>query len=665
MMKSIKTKLVVLFGLLIGIICIGLGIVSFISSSNVLKSNLNKTLPKIAEQTASNFQGRIEGELNSVAAIAARPDINNPNNSLQDKLLILSSEVTRTGCNRLSYIDKDGKLTNTLGGTSNVKERDYFKKAMSGTSSVSDPLVNKTDGSIMVTYAVPIKYNNEIVGVLASAQDGNNLSDLTDQVKFGQTGTAFMINNTGVAIANLNRDLVIQMNNVIEEAKKDTNLQGLANVEAKMISGETGLGQYKYSGVDKFVGYAPVQGTNWFVGVSVEKNEILSELDTLQISVLVSSIVFILIGLGIIYIIANSISKGIKSTSKHMELLAEGNLCEEVSTRYLKSKDEIGVMTNAMKLMQESLGTMIKKIKENSSNINEQSENLASISEEIASVSQNVTEAITEVAKGTSNQSDELINITDILDEFSNKLSGMVREIQVVDSNSREISLMANDSSSEMKGLNQSVTNVSNSFKEFYSKVISLGKDINEINEITSLINSIAEQTNLLALNAAIEAARAGESGKGFSVVAEEIKKLAEQSKESSQNISKLISVISNNADTIVQESSTMDYEMRNQGKIIDNSIISFKKIIQAVDEVIPKIETVKSSADNIENDKNAILTRIDGLSSISVEVSASAEEISASSEEMNASTEEVASSAQILSNMTNEMIGEVNKFKV
>lgn len=159
-------------------------------------------MPKIAEQTASNFQGRIEGELNSVAAIAARPDINNPNNSLQDKLLILSDEVKRTGCNRLSYIDKDGNLTNTMGTTSNVKERDYFKKAMNGTSSVSDPLVNKTDGSILVTYAVPIKYNNEVVGVLAEAQDGNDLSDLTDQVKFGKTGTAFMINNNGVAIAN-------------------------------------------------------------------------------------------------------------------------------------------------------------------------------------------------------------------------------------------------------------------------------------------------------------------------------------------------------------------------------------------------------------------------------------------------------------------------------
>ncbi len=664
-MKSIKVKLMVFFGILVAVICIGLGIISFINSSKALKSNLENTLPEVAAQTASNIQGRIEGELSSLESIAAREDIKDANNSADSKIPILSEEVKRTGGIRLSIIDKEGNVTTSEGTHTNVKDKEYFKTALSGKSNVTDPSISKTDGSVVVIYAVPIKNNDEISGVLIETRDGNKLSDLTDQVKVGQTGTAFMINKNGTTIANSNRDLVLQMSNVIEEAKKDPKVQALADIESKMITKAKGTGEYEYEGENKFVGYAPVQGTDWSVGISVTQSEQLSELDSLKISIILSSVVFLIIGLVIIYILSNSISKGIKLTSKHLDILAEGNLSEEMSTKYLEAKDEIGVMTNAMKSMQESLRTMIRKIKENSSSINGQSENLSSISEEIANVSQNVTEAISEVAKGTSNQSEELIHITEILDEFSDKLSEMVGEIQVVDSNSREISLMANDSSSEMNGLNQSVINVSNSFKEFNNKIKSLGNDINEINEITSLINSVAEQTNLLALNAAIEAARAGEAGKGFSVVAEEIRKLAEQSKDSSENISKLISVISSNAETIVKESIVMDGEMVNQAKIIDNSITSFKKIIQAVDKVIPKIEVVKSSADKIENDKNVILTKINGLSSISVEVSASAQEISASSEEMNASTEEVASSAQILSNMTNQMIEEVNRFIV
>lgn len=664
-MKSIRAKLIVFLGLLIGSICVGLGIISLINSTKALQSNLSKTLPRIAEQTASSVQGKVDGQLNALEAIAAMPEIKDVNNSWENKSTILLDQAKRMGSIKLSIVDKNGDAKGTDGTTVNVKDRDYYQKALAGKSNVSDPLIGKLTGSVEVKYAVPIKNNNEVVGVLFETRDGNQLSELTNQVKVGQTGYAFMIKKDGTNIASTNKDLVLKMYNPIEEAKKDSKLQALAEIEKKMGAGETGIGEYTYGGVDKYVGYAPVKGTEWSVGVIVTKAEILSELNSLRVSVIGGSILFLLIGFGIAYIIAINISKGIKATSKHLELLAEGNLCAEVSPKYLQLKDEVGDMTNSMKVMQESLRGMIGRIKENSSNIDMQSENLSSVADEIATSSQNVTEAITQVAQGTSSQSEDLINVTDILNDFSDKLSGMVSEIQVVDSNSREIGLMAKDSSNEMNELNQSVTKVSNSFKTFNGKIVGLGKDINEINEITNIINSIAEQTNLLALNAAIEAARAGEAGRGFSVVADEIRKLAEQSKMSSEDISRLINEIAKNTDVIVQDSVEMDDELINQVKIINSSITSFKKIIEAVNEVIPKIETVKNSAEDIDKDKDTILVRVDGVSSVSLEVSASSEEISASSEEMSASTEEVAAASQLLSTMTREMLEEVNKFKI
>ncbi|WP_411681269.1 methyl-accepting chemotaxis protein [Clostridium thailandense] len=664
-MKSLKSKLIIFLGLLIGAICIGLSFASFINSTKALESNLSETLPKIAEQTASSVQGKLEGQLSTLESISARTEIKDPNNPWEKKLPILIEENKRIGGLKLGIADRDGNAKNMDGTDANIKDRKYFQEAISGKSCVSDPMASKLDGSIVVFYAVPIKNNNEVVGVLIETSDGNKLSELTNQVKVGKTGYAFMIKKDGATIAHPNKDFVLKMDNSIENAKKDASLHDLAEIEKKMVAGETGIGQYIFNGTVKYVGYAPVKGTEWSVAIVVIKGEVLSQLSSLKISSIVFSILFMLIGMVIIYIIANNISKGIKSTSKHLGLLAEGNLCEEVSPKYLQLRDEIGEMTNSMKVMQESLKGMINRIKENSLNVNEQSENLSSVAEEIASSSQNVTEAINEIAKGTSSQSEDIINVIDILNEFSNKLSGIISEIKIIDLNSREISLMAKDSSSEMGNLNQSVTKVSRSFKKFNNKIIDLGKDVKEINEITDIINSIAEQTNLLALNAAIEAARAGEAGKGFAVVADEIRKLAEQSQVSSEEISRLINEIANSTNVIVEDSVEMDNELINQVKIIDNSVASFKKIIEAVNEVIPKIETVKSSAENIEKDKETILSRVDGVSSVSLEVSASSEEISASSEEMSASTGEIATSSQTLSTMTKEMLEEVNKFKI
>ncbi|MBU3111663.1 methyl-accepting chemotaxis protein [Clostridium lacusfryxellense] len=664
-MKSIKSKLLLSLGLLMGVMCLGLAVVSFVNSNKALTSNLGKTLPKIAEQSASSIQGRIEGQLNSLEIIAADEDIKDIKNPWQNKRSLLLEEVKRNGSIKMGVADINGNAKFTDDKDTSVKEREYFQTAVSGKNSVSDPIVSKTDGSIVVVYAVPIKNDNVVVGVLILAGDGNILSELTNQVKFGETGNAFMISKDGTTIAHSNKDLVLKLYNAINEAKKDDSLVALADIEKMMTEGKTGVDQYKFSGVDKFVGYAPVKGTQWSVAVVISKTEILSEMDSLTISIIISSIIFILIGFVVVYVIASSISKGIKSTSKHLDLLAKGDLTQEVSPKYLKLKDEVGDMTNSMKTMQQSLRQMINTIKENSSNVNVQSGNLSSVADEISSASENVALAINEIAQGTGTQAEDLINVTDILNEFSNKLSRMVSEIQIVDSTSREISLRANESSGDMNKLNESVEKVGHSFKTFNGKIIGLGKDINKINDITNIINSIAEQTNLLALNAAIEAARAGESGRGFSVVADEIRKLAEQSKVSSENISKLISVISMDTDVIVQDSLSMDDELINQVDIINSSIISFTKIIESVNEVIPKIETVKNSADSIDKDKNSILSRVEEVSSVALEVSASSEEISASSEEMNAATEEVVTAAQILNTMTSGMLEEVNKFKI
>lgn len=331
----------------------------------------------------------------------------------------------------------------------------------------------------------------------------------------------------------------------------------------------------------------------------------------------------------------------------------------------LNYNDEIGSMVYALFETRKELRTLITTISERSINIDSQTEILSTVSQEMAASSENVTTSIQSITQGTNSQSVDLANTADILNQFGRELTNIVEKIKTVDSNAREMHFMADKSSYDMQSMVKSLNKMTNSFKDFITKISGLGENINHINEITNVINGIANQTNLLALNASIEAARAGEAGKGFTVVAEEIRKLAEQSRISSQNINSLIMGISKDTNIMLNTTDAMDNELNSQAAVINIAIDSFKQIIGSLEEVIPQIDEVSISAINIESKKHIILEKVENVCSASQEVSACSEEIAASSEEMTASTDEVASAAQELSSMTKRMMEAISKFKL
>ncbi|MDF2540740.1 MAG: mcpA4 [Herbinix sp.] len=664
--KSIKVKMIALLGALIIIVCSGLGLLSYYLSSNALIAQTKEVFPQISKDAANI----IESKINASYAIMefALKEVSNPKLTEEQRMKALKTQQIRGGYMLLGIADKEGKLIASDKREFDIKDQEFFQKAIAGEKAVSEPMKDFFNNSAinqMVVYAIPMKSGTEITQVLIAAKTGNEFGPLVTDVSFGDTGSAFMINENGDMLAHKNLSLVTNKANYIKEAEQDKSLSKLAEIMVHMTQGEEGIGEYTYEGDAKYAAYAPVEGTGWSVAVSISKAEILSELGALGISSLVFSVIFLFLGIAAVFFISSNIANSLHVIVENISLIASGDMTKEVPRKYLDKKDEIGTLARSIDTMQNFIKEMIQKIKESSSSIDEQSLSLSAISQEMTSTSENVTTAIQDVAKGAGAQAEDLTNMITNLNEFATELNNIVHSINDIDQNANNISTMAEDSNNNMQSLVNSSNRINTSFKEFISKIVGFGDNVKKINDIVNFINTIAEQTNLLSLNAAIEAARAGEAGRGFAVVADEIRKLAEQTRVSSVKINTIIQGVSKETNLMVSTSGGLDQELGNQITVLNTTLGSYKKIIDAINVVTPEIEAVTASAFQLDGKKNSIIEKIEAVASIAEEVSASAQEIAAASEEMNASMGDVSTSAQVLTSKTKEMMEQVERFTI
>jgi methyl-accepting chemotaxis protein len=398
----------------------------------------------------------------------------------------------------------------------------------------------------------------------------------------------------------------------------------------------------------------------WFIGV--EKSAITAKLNNIMFVIIGIALAFLTLAIIVVILFANLMKKNINSISSSLNHVSNGNLQNEST---VKSRDEFGEISKYINTMISNLKEIIQKLQNSSNLVSSSSGDLSSTSTEMTSVTKNIASSIQEVAEGTGMQASEMVNITSILNEFSDELDLIASRINNINDTSMLINNMASESNDNMKTLISSMETVKTSFDDFGHKFDDLSVNLDKVNEITSLIDSISDRTNLLSLNASIEAARAGESGRGFTIVADEIRKLAEQSKVSSQDINSIVKNVITENRMIMQSTVLMKTEVETQTNVIQSTINTFKNILSLINELIPKIESANKAVVSVHENKNSIVEKIESTSAVAQEISASTQEVAAASEELNTSAEKISATAERLNSMTKELVAISNKFEL
>ncbi|KGK87297.1 methyl-accepting chemotaxis protein [Clostridium sp. HMP27] len=412
--------------------------------------------------------------------------------------------------------------------------------------------------------------------------------------------------------------------------------------------------------------YAPIKDSSGniiaIIGIDKEVSEFVSIKNRILLDVIIAAVIIMVLSIGISIFFSKKLSNNVNSIKDNLRKMADGDLTEELE---IKSHDEFEIIAKEINRFRVKISEAFKIVQEASNKTIEETENLLALSQEMASSSEVVDCTIEEIAKGSNSQAQELLGINKTLQGFGMKVDETVIRVEGVYSDADLISVSAKEGNRDLKVLGEFVSDINSSFEDVRNKIQGLGVRLSEINQITNLIDGIADKTNLLALNAAIEAARAGEAGKGFSVVAEEIRKLAEQSKVSSASINNLTQAIYMESSMVVETSDNMNAKLDEQSQVLDNSMNTLRNIIISIERILPKIKDINQYVNEINNEKVQILQGVEVASSVSEEVSVSTGEIVTSSKELSASSSQVARSAEELSNKVEKVSEFIGQFKI
>ncbi|WP_371363339.1 Methyl-accepting chemotaxis protein McpB [Sporomusa rhizae] len=557
----------------------------------------------------------------------------------------------------LGFGDTSGKLVTQEGSVINIAAQETFPVMMQGKIAISNPFSSKQDpGQYIVTVGIPVVQDGKVTGVVTGATRVNTVFQENTDFHIGQSDKVFIIHKKGIVFHHPDKSLVLK--NLFDVSP------GYGQIVRELMEAGGGNRILTVNGEKDIIFAAQIPNTEWFMLLDVPLAEYTGKLNGILIKIIIGSIFAVVILTITIAFFSGYLFRRIKYVARRLNEIATGD--SDLTQRLeVKAQDEIGELAHAFNKMLNSQSATIANVLKASRQVKEASQQLLLTSEQTAQAAGQVADAINQTAQGTVAQTAAVAGAVDVVGQLTIGIEQTVQTAADVTAVSEKTTAQALQGEklltsvvSQMAAIESTVTNTA-------GIILKLGNRSKEIGSFVGAISAIATQTNLLALNAAIEAARAGEQGRGFAVVADEVRKLAEQSEAAAQQITSVIGEIQKDSELAVEAMKSGTVAVKSGTEVVTAAGSTFHAIIGQIAGLSEGIKTITAAIAHMSDYGGRIAGTVKNINDISKDIASQTQTVSAATEEQSAAMEEIAASSQKLADMAVAMQEMVGRFKI
>ena len=542
----------ILFNTDLMMICLAVIFVVLMASSmrSLTDSVLSDVLPSMTKTASQNLEGNLHMLSDRIFVIGENEAIVNPASSQEEKQAVLDNAQAGIEFSWLGLYDAEGKLyQGDAKCPETLAERKLFPLLQETQNMVIDDIYENGDVLELAVGLPILNADSQLIYYLVGSYNYDILSDVLSSINISANGEAFIVNTQGRIMGHRNTDLVRAQADLAEYV-------GVEKIEKKVVSGETGVMTYENKKDTRLIGYASINGTDWFLAIIVPRDDFMGPAnDSIMLGIYITLGTLFVAG---IYTItyASKIKNSLKGVTSRIELLANGDL--KTPTKISRSKDETQVLSASLSHTVESINGYISELSKILSSISQgdfdvsvegdfngdfviMKESLNSIINFLSQMLMSVQDSSKAVLETAGIVSESAVLVHTGSSEQSDSLMVLTEETRAIEENISEVNHNTRVAGELMEKAKASMDTGDANMKNLLKAMEDINNNSLEITKVNRILENIAAQTNMLALNASVEASRAGEFGKGFAVVAAEVRELAAQSTESAKHASEVI----------------------------------------------------------------------------------------------------------------------------